>query len=234
MLAAPARPTAAEDVARTGAAGLLAGLLAGFAFGAVGGRLAMRLVAIQSSDAAQGLTTDDGAATGEITLAGTLNLGAFLTIVGAAGGLAYVAARALVPPAWRARATGTFTGVVGGAMVVSTEGVDFTFLGQPAVSIAVFVALLFGYGWATARLAERFLAPDGLARRARLRRLLVTYAVLLPGLLILPAAAGLAAVAAARHKGLSARLLVGPARALAVALVAWSAVGLVRDTLELV
>lgn len=206
---APARPSwpqAVEQVVRPGSAGLLGGLAAGGLVGGVGGRIAMRVVALQSPDTLQGLTTDDGAATGEITLLGTLGLVVFLALAGGIIGLLYALVRGALPERGRPALWAVAVGLPVAATIIHADGVDYAVLGQRWVSAAMFGAVALGYGALAAALTERFLAPGGLARRARVRWLGVSFVALLPGLVIVPLGLAGAAVAAARRSGLAARV----------------------------
>jgi hypothetical protein len=227
----------AERIIRVASAGILSGLVAGFVFGGIGGRLAMRLVAVQSDAHLEGLTTDDGAANGEISLGGTLTLVSFVTLVGVVGGLLYLVVRPLLPVIRRAELWGLVTGVIGGSIVVSSDGVDFRVLGSRWVSVAVFVALLGLYGWAVSRLAERWLAPGGLAERSRVGRLGLSFVALLPGFLIVPVVILLAGLTGARTVGATTRLPMRPlvvlGRMVLVAAVVAAAADLFRTVGEL-
>ncbi len=157
----------------------------------------MRVVTLMSDDRLRGLGTDDGADVGEISLGGSLGLAVFVTFLGVVGALAHLATRRWLPAGAAARraVTAAWFGLVGGAQVVRSDGVDFTVLGEPLVSAAMFVALLAGYGWLVTALADRWLAPTSAFATAPLRRLAPLAVVLLPGVLLLPATAGVAAVA---------------------------------------
>ena len=231
----------AERVARVAVGGLLAGLVGGFLVGGVGGRLAMRVVAVQTPDHYQGLTTDDGATTGEISLGGTLSLVVFVTLVGVLGGLLYVIVRPILPQAtgWRLAAWGATTGVLGGVSVVQRDGVDYTVLGSPAVSVAMFVALVAAYGVVTAAVADRLLRPDGWARAAPLRRVLPALILLVPavGAVLLLLVLG-AVVVAVRVQGWQRRIPVAALTAVGriglVLLVGTGAVSLSRTIADVV
>ncbi|MEP6666260.1 MAG: hypothetical protein ABJA81_07430, partial [Nocardioidaceae bacterium] len=75
---------------RTLAAGVFGGALCGVFVVGVLGRLAMRLLAVTSSDQVQGAVTDDDEIVGVISLEGTLSLGVFGILAGATGGLVYL------------------------------------------------------------------------------------------------------------------------------------------------
>ncbi len=230
-----------ERVARVAVGGLLGGLVGGFLVGGVGGRLAMRVVAVQTPDHYQGLTTDDGATTGEISLGGTISLVVFVTLVGVIGGLLYVAVRPILPPApgLRLAAWGVTTGVLGGVSVVQSDGVDYTVLGSPAASVVMFVALVAGYGVVTAAVADRLLRPDGWARTASLRRVLPALILVAPAVGFLPPLVVVAAVVVAvRVQGWQRRLPVAALTAVGriglVLLVGAVAVSLTRTIADVV
>jgi hypothetical protein len=229
-----------DRVARVAVGGILAGLVSGFLVGGIGGRLAMRLVAVQTEDRFQGLTTDDGATTGEISLGGTIALVVFVTLVGVLGGLVYVAVRPVLPSARRARAAtwALVTGVIGGSLVVQGDGVDFTLLGSPVTSVVVFVGLMALYGWVTSAVAERLLRPGGTVRTAPLRRLAPAFILLLPGgtiVFVLAMGAGLVALLSLGwHRRVPSAALQGLGRVALVVVVGLAATSLVATVGEVV
>jgi hypothetical protein len=193
----------AEHVVRTAWAGLVAGLLAGFVIGGLGGRIAMRVVTLQTDPRFDRITTDDGAQVNEISVGGTLFLAAFTTLLGLVGALVYLIVRPALPQERRLRAStfATVTSLVGGSFVVHADGVDFTLLGQRWVSVAMFVGLLAAYGATTSLVVERLVGPGGSAWRVPRWVLPVPYLAVIPGFLILAAAPVLAVLATARHRG---------------------------------
>lgn len=209
---------ATRHVVRQVAAGVLAGLVGGFLVGGVGGRIAMRVVALQTTRF-QGLTTDDGARTGEISLGGTAVLISFVTLVGVLGALVYVAVRPLLPRHRRPWVWSAVTGIVGASMVVHSDGVDYTLLGSRWVSVAMFSGLCVAYGAVTAAVAERLLRPGGLVERTSPSRLAASFVVLLPGLVIVPVALASAVAVAARATGLPPRAWRPPVALLGRALI---------------
>lgn len=228
-----------ESVLRTCWAGLVAGFVGGFLVGGVGGRIAMRIVTLQSDARFNGVTTDDGAQVGDITLTGTLVLVSFLTVAGAAGALAYLLLRRALPEdrRWRAASFAVFTGLAGGALVVDADGIDFAVLGHRWTSVALFVALPTIYGAVVSLVAERLLRPGGRAWTVPRWALPLPFVLLLPGLLIVPVALGLAAFTAARMRGWASwsqhPVRVWAVRALLLAVAAWSTVRLVQTLTEL-
>jgi len=136
-----------------------AGFLTGAAIGGIGGRLAMLVLRLTSDSALRGLETDDGFTIGILSGA-TLFLVVLTAIAGTVGGLAYLAVRAWVPERARPWLFGALTGVVGGALVIRPDGIDFTLLEPLWLAVVMFVALPASYGVAVSLLAERFLASD--------------------------------------------------------------------------
>jgi len=156
-------PTSRKDdlaaVAKPLAAAITAGFVAGLTIGGVGGRLAMFVLRLTSDPAVRGLETDDGFTIGVFSGA-TLFLVFLTAIAGAVGGVAYLAVRAWLPERARPWLFGTLTGVVGGALVIRPDGIDFTLLEPLWLAVVMFVALPASYGVAVSLLAERFLASD--------------------------------------------------------------------------
>ncbi|MGH2529491.1 MAG: hypothetical protein ACRDH0_09205 [Actinomycetota bacterium] len=143
--------------ARPLAAAVTAGFIAGLAIGGVGGRLAMFVLRLTSDPALRGLKTDDDFTIG-IFSGATLFLVFLTAIAGAVGGLVYLAVRAWLPERARPWLFATLTGVVGGALVIRPDGIDFTLLEPLWLAVVMFVALPASYGVAVSLLAERFLA----------------------------------------------------------------------------
>lgn len=110
----------------------------------VGGlsRLAMALLASLNPEV-HGVRTDDGFPMGQVTLSGSLNLALVGLLLGVTGGLFYALLRWLaVGPGWfRLLSLSVGAGVVVGAMLVHTGGVDFTRLEPLWLAVALFVAL---------------------------------------------------------------------------------------------
>jgi hypothetical protein len=105
-----------------------AGGLAGLLIGGVGGRLAMFVLRLTSSDSVRGLESDDGFIIGRFS-GETLFLLGLTTVLGAVAGVAYLAARAFVPRRLRTVSWAAIGGVIGGAQLVHADGIDFTLLG---------------------------------------------------------------------------------------------------------
>jgi hypothetical protein len=121
--------------------GAAAGALAGLVVGGVGGRLAMLLLRLTSSDAVTGVESDDGFQIGRFTLAGTFSLLIATMFFGSVVGLFIVLARAFMPWRWVTWAWGLVGAVVGGSLIVHDGGVDFELLEPTWLAVALFVAL---------------------------------------------------------------------------------------------
>ena len=157
-----------RDLARTVrwlSAGALGGLVAGLMVGGVGGRVAMLVLRLTSDLALRGLETDDGFVIGRFS-GDTFFLLIFTTFVGLLGGLFYLLVRSLVPLRLRPGLTGFFGGIVGGALVISPGGIDFTRLEPLSLAIILFVALPALYGVGMSLLVEQLLGKDSVLNRA--------------------------------------------------------------------
>lgn len=154
-----AEPWPVRDLRRVAAAAC-AGLVAGFFVNGIGGRLAMLLLARLNPDAT-GRLSDDGFTIGRFTLGATAGLVLFVTAAGVLGGLIYLIVRELrAGPGWfQTLALTIGPGVVIGAVLVHTEGIDFTILQPVELAIALFVAIPAVFAYVVGRLAERWLAP---------------------------------------------------------------------------
>ena len=143
MPTAPALRSArveARNVAGWAALGLGAGALSGLVVGGVGGRLAM-LVLRRESPGARGLTSDAGFEIGRVTLSGTLELLTVTVLLGAVGGLAYVAVRGGLPAAARIPAAALVGATGGGSAFIEPDGIDLLVLGPLWFAITAFIAL---------------------------------------------------------------------------------------------
>jgi hypothetical protein len=140
---APVRGARAEFVhfAEWAILGAAAGGLGGLTVGGVGGRLAMLLLRLTSSDGVNGVESDDGFEIGQFTLGGTLNLLIATTVMGCIVGLFIVLSRAFMPWGWVTWAWGLVGAVVGGSLIVHEDGVDFELLSPQWLAVALFIAL---------------------------------------------------------------------------------------------
>jgi len=122
--------------------GVLAGAVAGLVAGGIGGRLFMSALAALNPDVA-GVKSDDGFTIGQVTLSGTVNLLLICTVLGAFGGLAWVAVRGLRfgPAWWRAVSMPLAAALVIGDQLVRTDGVDFQLLEPAVVAVGLTLAV---------------------------------------------------------------------------------------------
>lgn len=159
----------AETALRQLSAITVAGAVLGVLVGGVGGRLAMFLLAVLNRRTT-GMVSDDGFVIGTFTLAGSLNLLLVGGVLGLLGAGIYAALRGLsIGPRWfQVLSISVGPGVVTGAMLVHTSGVDFVFLRPLWLSVALFVLLPTVYCALLTVLAERWLGPDSPFRTGRL------------------------------------------------------------------
>lgn len=211
----------------------LVGMACGALVVGVLGRLAMMLLAGLNPEAA-GLRSDDGFRIGQFTLSGSLQLAFAGVQAGIAGAFAYVAVRGLmVGPSWfRLLSVSLGPAVVIGALIVHTDGVDFTALDPPWLAALLFVALPAVFVALLHLLSERLLVPGWTPPKPLLVLGLVPWVPLFPLTLVL--LGGFLGLRALRRTGRGRSLLANPwpawaARAVLAALVVWAVVDLVRD-----
>lgn len=157
----PTWADAASEAARRLAVITAAGALAGLVVAGGGSRLAMFVLADLNPEA-DGIQSDDDFTMGQFTGA-TLNLLLVTTLIGVFGAGVYAAVRGL-RTGWRAfDLLGLTVGpaVVVAAIIVKTDGVDFTLLDPAPLAIALFLAVPAAYCLALVLLAERWLRPEG-------------------------------------------------------------------------
>lgn len=121
---------------------MLAGALIGVFTTGVLSRLAMRLLAVVNGDV-RGILSDDGFFIGEMSLVGTLELAFTGVLLGALSGLLYAVLSPLqVGPRWfRTLSISVGAGVVVASVVIHSDGVDFTFLQPPWLTVGLFVLI---------------------------------------------------------------------------------------------
>lgn len=160
---------------RFGAAAL-AGLSAGFLIGGIGGRLAMLLLRLTSSDAVVGIQSDDDFTIGQVSTASIFLLLA-TTLIGTLLAFVYLLVRRWLPERRRPLMAAIFFGVTGGAAVIKPDGVDFTLLDPLLLAVVLFIALPAAYGWTMAAVLEGLLARPGEYRKARVAAIVFFVAV---------------------------------------------------------
>jgi hypothetical protein len=148
---------AARRLAAVTALGALLGLLVG----GVGGRLAMMLLARLNTEVS-GITSDDGFTIGQFTLSDTAGLLVLTTFIGVFGAGVYVVVRPLmIGPRWfQVLSVAGGAGVVAGAVIVHTDGVDFRLLDPAWLAIALFVAIPGAYAALLTLVAEPLLEAN--------------------------------------------------------------------------
>ena len=152
-----AQKKAVEAVARRVAASTFYGALLGLTIGGIGGRLAMRLLFLTSSETVRGLTSDDGFIIGRFSPGDTFTLLVFGTLIGILGGLIYLGLRRWLPRSTTARrlSTAFLAGCLMGAFIIHPDGVDFTALEPLWLAVALFVAIPALFGFAISALIDR-------------------------------------------------------------------------------
>lgn len=157
----------------------VAGIAVGVVVVGLGSRLAMLLIRMTSPSRVIGMQSDDGFKIGEVTLAGTYNLVILGAFVGVLGVGAYRLVRPwLIGPLWfRRLTTGFGAGVVVGAMLIHTDGIDFRVLKPTWLAIALFIALPAVFGVAIAAAVDAVERPDSWTARGHWRWILPLVAV---------------------------------------------------------
>jgi len=221
--------------------GVSTGTVAGLVIGGVGGRLAMFVLRLTSSPSLHGVETDDGFTIGEFSLA-TLFLLLVTAAIGVLAGLLYLLVRTWLPPRGRPWLSAVLGGVVGGALLVQPDGLDFRLLEPLPLAIVFFVAIPAGCAFAISAYVERRFAATEDAAGAS-----ATWMVgLLPLVLLLATGPlGIALVAITIGAGLVARSVpmasviwtsrpfVRLGRITLTAIAAIASVALVRDIAEI-
>jgi hypothetical protein len=219
-------------------AGAGAGAIAGLVVGGIGGRLAMLLLRLTSSDLVIGLDSDDGFEIGVVSF-DTLNLLGATTALGGIVGVLYAVARPALPARLRVAIWAVLWAIVGGAAIVNDDGIDFTLLEPAALAIALFVVIPGAGAAVMAALAERW-SDERPWRRHRLAVVLVvaTLAATIALPFALAAAAIVFAVTVLLERLGPAHVVLRRVASVAVPLVigaiaVFAAVDLVRDTTRL-
>jgi hypothetical protein len=152
----------AKAAPRRWATVLLIGVACGVVVTGVLSRLVMFLLAELNPEAA-GVRSDDGFIMGQITLSGSTQLALAGAQLGAVGAFLYMALRGLMigPPWFRLLSISVGPGVVVGAMLVHTTGIDFHLLHPLWLTIGSFVLLPVVFCAAMHLMAERALRQGG-------------------------------------------------------------------------
>lgn len=165
----PLTPEAETDSSKVWAArrytwhvllGVVGGVGAGLLIAGAGGRLAMRLLAVTAGEAAQGRVTEANEIVGQISLQGTLNLIAFVTLFfGPASGLLYMLIRRWLPRGrWSGVAYGVLLLLVASTRIepLRVDNPDFDIVGPGWAAASVYTALVVMHGMLVAALAARY------------------------------------------------------------------------------
>ncbi len=141
---------------------LLVGVACGVVVTGILGRLVMFLLAELNPDAA-GVRSDDGFIMGQVTLSGSTQLALAGAQLGAIGAFLYMALRGLMigPPWFRLLSISVGPGVVVGAMLVHTSGIDFHLLDPLWLTLGFFVLIPVVFCAALHLVAERTLSHGG-------------------------------------------------------------------------
>ncbi len=182
--------------------GVTAGLAAGFLTG-LWSRVAMRLSGFLTDDANRFIRTENNARVGDITLGGTLTLGAVGAALGILGGLLYLAIRRWLPGrSWvRALTYGALLLAVFGFVVMDPNNRDYQLFGPVWINVGTLSLSYVLFGLMVGLMADgldRRLAPVTIgASRRRLATYLIAGApcAVLGGVVLLGGAVGLADVA---------------------------------------
>ena len=152
----------AKAATRRWATVLLIGVACGVVVTGVLSRLVMFLLAELNPEAA-GIRSDDGFIMGQITLSGSTQLALAGAQLGTIGAFLYMALRGLMigPPWFRLLSISVGPGVVVGAMLVHTTGIDFHLLHPLWLTIGSFVLIPVVFCAAMHLLAERALSHGG-------------------------------------------------------------------------
>ena len=159
--------TELEPYVRRLSATIVIGAVVGAIVGGLGGRLAMRILFLTSGDNVKGLISDDGFEIGRFTLANTIGLVIITGVLGIFAALLYLAARPFIVQfgAFVPLIMAALYGVVGGALIVEPNGVDFRLLEPPALAITLFVLIFAAFGAIVSRLVNAAIGDGGWANR---------------------------------------------------------------------
>jgi hypothetical protein len=213
------------------------GLVAGFVVGGVGGRLAMFVLRLTSSDGVIGIQSDDDFTIGQFST-DTIFLLLVTTLLGTLFAFGYLVVRRWLPAANRPALSAVFFALLGGSLVIEPDGVDFTLLSPEWLAVLLFILLPGAYGWVMAAIIEHLISHPGKARKARVAAIVLFAAVGAFGLFpAFAAVVGLVLVLIGRRWPALADLVEGrvvtwAVRALLIAVAVVFAVSLTKDVTE--
>jgi len=150
----------------------------------------MLVLRLTSDDSLRGVETDDGFEIGTFST-GTLFLMIFCAVFGALTGVVYVAIRWVLPARYRVPVAAMLGALVGGALILHGDGIDFHVLEPRWLAIAMFIVIPGITTAAVAWLVERWDAWWFVNRR---RTALMAAPLILPFFLIGLAIAAVAVV----------------------------------------
>jgi hypothetical protein len=148
-----------------------AGAVAGLVWGGFGGRIAMRVVFLTSSEQVRGVTSDDGFEIGTVSGA-TVFLLTFATILGLLGGFGVGIIRMVTSgPTWAvAIGVSMASAAFNGAAIVHPDGVDFRLLDPLWLTVGLFVLIPGLWGATVVVVTERLLRCDIAGLPSRVHR----------------------------------------------------------------
>jgi hypothetical protein len=136
----------------------VSGIIVGIPVVGLLSRVAMRVLAVTSGDAAQGAFSDDAEKIGQVTAEGTIGFILFAGMFfGAVGGWLYALLRPLFPANRRRRqlASAAVATAIGVTFLVKPNSRDFAILRPLWLVVALFVAIAFLFGLLLPIVAER-------------------------------------------------------------------------------
>ena len=238
----PTGAEAAEDFAfvwRWLLLGMATGGWAGFLVGGVGGRIAMFVLRLTSSDSVRGTQSDDGFTIGQLSGA-TVFLLAVTTVLGMVVGVALVCARSQMPGSAGAVLIVLAAGTLGASQIIKPNGVDFTRLAPLPLACAMFTLIPLGGAaltlWITARWSVWWWQNPRRTVLAALPLVLVvpTFFVSIPFIVVSLAIGGMALRVGRLRQALTNRIGTIVVMMLAGAILVAASVALVSDIAEIV
>ena len=218
-----------------GAAGAWAGLLVG----GVGGRLAMFVLRLSSSESVRGIQSDHDFRIGQVT-GQTLFLLAITTVLGMVAGIICVIARSQLSGWTGAVLVVLAGGTVGAAEIIQPDGVDFTRLSPLPVACVMFtvipiagVALIL---WFIKRWKRWWWQNRSRTVIAALPWLVAipTFFISIPVMLVMLALGGAALRVGFLRRGLTSQVGRAVAAGLAITIIGFASFALIRDIVAIV
>ena len=166
------------------ASAIAPGFIAGLIIGGLGSRIAMRVMALTSTDTVQGTETEFGATVGQISLGGSIFLLLAGGAIGVLGALMFLALRRWLPgKGWvRGLLFGSSLVAIFGRVIIDSDNEDFVILDPPELAIGMFGTIFVIYGLLFVLLYEG-LGPIIMAARTRWVPVALVLALFIPLLL---------------------------------------------------